>query len=230
MDVSIIVLENDRLTDWKDLESVFSKIDSETYPVIFLPAFGDTEQKLLETGVLAAEGFPQKAQNLFSEIKSCHLDIIRQFLEQNPGHKNSLISESCSNKLNQITSRVSTFLKYAERQQALTPGLSDAVTAAGEQLSSYIFAQLGLSKGLMTHYIDARKLIKTDTGYGNANPKPALIRQKTGSVETVLEDGFIPVMGKSYGEGPDKTTTRLSPENSAQVISIIRRALKEISF
>lgn len=230
MDVSIIVLENDHLTDWEDLESVFSEIDSETYPVIFLPAFGGTEQKLLETGILAAEGFPQKAQNLFSEIKSYHLDIIRQFLEQNPGHKNNLISESCSNKLNQITSRVTTFLKYAEQQQDLLPGISDSITAAGEQMASYIFAQLGLTKGLMTHYIDARKLIKTDASYGNAAPDEALIRRKAATLETVLEDGFIPIIGKSYGEAPDKTTTRLSPENSAQVISIIRRALKEISF
>lgn len=224
MNVNIIELKNKQLIRSADLDAFFSEIDSESYPVIFMPAFGDTEHKLHQAGILASEGFEEKALSLIEDVQAFHADLVQQFLAQNPGPKNTLIAESCANKFSQIASRVATFLKYSGRQKNFTPGLSDAVTAAGEQISSYTVAQLGLTKSLMTHYIDARKLIKTNADYGDAQLNFTLTFQKAASLETVIKDGFIPVMGKSYGEAPDNTTTRLGPSQTRQSMDAIQAA------
>src|SRR5690606_1099308 len=61
--------------------------------------------------------------------------------------------------------------------------------------------------------------------YGNANPNRMLINQRSGSLETVLESGFTPIIGGFYGEAPDGTTTTLGFEGSDYSASLIGGAL-----
>ena len=77
----------------------------------------------------------------------------------------------------------------------------------------------------MTKFIDAKKIIKTDAEYGKANPNRTLISQKLGSLETVLDSGFTPIIGGFYGEAPDGTTTTLGFEGSDYSASLIGGAI-----
>ena len=93
------------------------------------------------------------------------------------------------------------------------------------QISSYLLAQCGLATDQLTQFVEAKKIIKTDKNYGNAHPNLALINQKIGSLETILDGGFTPVIGGFYGEAPDGTTTTLGFEGSDYSASLIGGAL-----
>jgi aspartate kinase len=103
--------------------------------------------------------------------------------------------------------------------------MKDAISAMGEQISSYLLAQCGLALDMLTQHIEARKIIKTDTEYGRANPNMMMINQRCGSLETVLESGFIPIIGGFYGESNEKTITTLGFEGSDYTASLIGGAV-----
>lgn len=208
---------------WKQVLDIIKQYE---YPVVVVSATARTTRQLIEAARLAAAGNIEQANSIAEELYSRHHDLVTHFLEENPHPKNGLIKESCEKKLNEKIGLLKKFLTYTHRQGELSPAMQDAIAAIGEQISSYLLAQCGLSVDLLTHFVDAKKLIKTDNEYGAANPNRLLINQKCGSLETVLEDGFTPIIGGFYGEAPDGTTTTLGFEGSDYSASLIGGALQ----
>ncbi len=212
---------NDHQT-WKQVLDIISNYE---YPVVIVSATARTTRQLIEAGQLAANGDLEKAEVIGESIKTRHLDILHNFLTENPHPKRQLIEESCEQKLDQKIGLLFKLLTYTHKTGELTPAMKDAIASIGEQISSYLLAQCGLAVNQLTQFIDAKKIIKTDAEYGNANPNLALINQKTGALETVLDSGFTPIIGGFYGEAPDKTTTTLGFEGSDYSASLIGGAL-----
>ena len=212
---------NDHQT-WKQVLDIISNYE---YPVVVVSATARTTRQLIEAGQLAAKGDLEKAQVIGESIKTRHLEILHNFLSENPHPKRQLIEESCEQKLDQKIGLLFKLLTYTHKTGELTPAMKDAIASIGEQVSSYLLAQCGLAVNQLTQFIDAKKIIKTDAEYGNANPNLALINQKMGALETVLDSGFTPIIGGFYGEAPDKTTTTLGFEGSDYSASLIGGAL-----
>ncbi|MFV1883443.1 MAG: aspartate kinase [Balneola sp.] len=212
---------NDHQT-WKQVLDIISKYE---YPVVVVSATARTTRQLIEAGTLAAKGDLEKALVIGESIKLRHLGILHRFLKENPHPKRPLIEETCEHKLDQKIALLHKLLTYTHKAGELTPAMKDAIASIGEQISSYLLAQCGLAADQLTQFIDAKKIIKTDAEYGKANPNLALINQKSGSLETVLESGFTPIIGGFYGEAPDGTTTTLGFEGSDYSASLIGGAL-----
>ncbi len=212
---------NDHHT-WKQVLDIISEYE---YPIVVVSATARTTRQLIEAGQLAADGDLEKALVIGESIKLRHLGILHAFLKENPHPKRPLIEESCEQKLDQKIGLLFKLLTYTHKAGELTPAMKDAIASIGEQISSYLLAQCGLAVDHLTQFIDAKKIIKTDAEYGHANPNRALINQKAGSLETVLDSGFTPIIGGFYGEAPDGTTTTLGFEGSDYSASLIGGAL-----
>lgn len=207
---------------WKQVLEIIKKYE---WPVVVVSATARTTRQLVEAGQLASKGKLDEALKISESIKQRHDKIVEDFLEENPHAKNKLIKDSCEKHTAAKISKLNKLLTYTERQGALSPQMKDAISAMGEQVSSYLLAQCGLALDMMTQHIEARKLIKTDSEYGRANPNRLLINQHCGSLETVLDSGFTPIIGGFYGESKDKTVTTLGFEGSDYTASLIGGAV-----
>jgi aspartate kinase len=225
MDLHVLKFGGTSMNDHKTWKQVLEIIKNYEYPIVVVSATAKTTRQLIEAGKLAADNKLDEALELGESIKLRHLEIIRNFLEENPHTKKALIEESCEKKLNEKIGLLSKFLTYTHKAGELTPAMKDAIASIGEQISSYLLAQCGLATDQLTQFVDAKKIIKTDNSYGNAYPNFGLINQKIGSLETILDGGFTPVIGGFYGEAPDGTTTTLGFEGSDYSASLIGGAL-----
>lgn len=212
---------NDHST-WKKVLEIIKKYE---YPVVVVSATARTTRKLIEAAKLAEKGDLEGAKKISEEIQSRHNEIVHTFLAENPHPKNQLIQESCDAKTNQIIGKLIKLLEYIVQKKEVSAAMQDAVASIGEQLSSYLLAQCGLALDMLTQHVEARKIIKTDNEYGKANPNKMLINQKCGSLETMMDGGFTPIIGGFYGEAPDKTITTLGFEGSDYSASLIGAAL-----
>ncbi|MEP1151488.1 MAG: aspartate kinase [Balneola sp.] len=225
MDLHVLKFGGTSMNDHQTWKKVLEIIKDYEYPVVVVSATAKTTRQLIEAGKLAASNNLSKALEISASIKERHLGIVQDFLEENPHPKKRLIQESCEQKLEQKIGLLNKFLTYTDKVGELTPAMKDAIAAIGEQISSFLLAQCGLATDQLTQFVDAKKIVKTDNNYGNAHPNLALLNQKIGSLETIIEGGFTPVIGGFYGEAPDGTTTTLGFEGSDYSASLIGGAL-----
>ncbi|MFN1836186.1 aspartate kinase [Balneola sp. MJW-20] len=212
---------NDHQT-WKKVLEIISEYE---YPIVVVSATARTTRQLVQAGKLASSGDLEDALKISNEISVRHKAIVHSFLEENPSDRKDLIWESCIKKVDEKVHKLNKLLSYAAKEGALSPQMNDAIMSIGEQISSYLLAQCGLAAGLLTQHVDARKLIMTDNRYGNANPNLMLINQKCGSLETMMEDGFTPVIGGFYGESAEGNISTLGFEGSDYTASLIGAAV-----
>lgn len=225
MDLHILKFGGTSMNDHQTWKKVLEIIKNYEYPIVVVSATAKTTRQLIEAGELAADNKLDKAMVMGESIKLRHLGILHNFLRENPHPKRGLIEESCEKKLDEKIGLLQKFLTYTHKVGELTPAMKDAIASIGEQISSYLLAQCGLATDQLTQFVDAKKIIKTDNNYGNAFPNFGLINQKIGSLETLLDGGFTPVIGGFYGEAPDGTTTTLGFEGSDYSASLIGGAL-----
>lgn len=212
---------NDHQT-WRQVLDIIKKYE---YPVVVVSATARTTRQLIESAKLAASGKLDQAKSVADEIRTRHQLLVDSFLEEHPHPKNTLIKESCDKKIEELINKLKKLLEYVAKTESLENGMKDAIAAIGEQISSFLLAQCGLAVDMLTQFIDAKKIIKTDAEYGKANPNRGLINQKSGAIETILDSGFTPIIGGFYGEAQNGTTTTLGFEGSDYSASLIGGAL-----
>lgn len=225
MELHVLKFGGTSMNDHQTWKKVLSIIRSYEHPVVVVSATARTTRQLIRAGQLAGEGQLDAALDIAEEIRNRHTEIVRMFLQENSHPKNQLIEESCLQNLDKKIGLLKKFLKYTARQQELTAAMQDGIASIGEQISSFLLAQCGLAMDILTQHVDAKKIIKTDTSYGNANPNLMLINQKAASLETIIENGFVPVIGGFYGESDENTITTLGFEGSDYTASLIGGAL-----
>lgn len=98
----------------------------------------------------------------------------------------------------------------------------DEIMSFGELLSSYFIYCLFLSNEIMCQFVDARKLIVTDSNYGNATPNLDLsvanIRNSVDSNTIIITQGFI-------GSDNNGKTTTMGFESSNLSATIFAKAM-----
>lgn len=208
---------------WKQVLDIIKKYE---HPIVVVSATARTTRQLVKAGQLAADDQLDEAFEIADSIKERHHTIVEQFLAENAHPKNELIRESCRKNIDAKIGKLKKLLGYAQKSGSLSPQMKDAIASTGEQISSYLLAQCGLAVDILSQHIEARKIIKTDNEYGQANPNMLQISQRCGSLETVIESGFTPVIGGFYGEAPDKTLTTLGFEGSDYTASLIGGAMQ----
>lgn len=230
MNIHVLKFGGTSMNDHQTWKQVLDIIKESENPVVIVSATARTTRQLIEAATLASFGKLNEAYDIASSIKERHQVIVHEFLKEHPHAKHTLIKDSCTRKLEEYINKLNKLLEYIAKKETLDDAMKDAVAAIGEQISSYLLAQCGLAVDMLTQFIDAKKIIKTDAEYGNANPNLSLINQKSSAIETILESGFTPIIGGFYGEAHNGNTTTLGFEGSDYSASLIGGALNAQSI
>jgi len=105
--------------------------------------------------------------------------------------------------------------------------LKDAIVSYGEQLSSRLLAEVCKARDLSARHADSRRLIVTDDEYGSAAPiwdeTEKLIQLE---LQSLIDDGEIPVMGGFIAASRGGETTTLGRGGSDYSAALVGAALQ----
>lgn len=111
--------------------------------------------------------------------------------------------------------------------------LEDAVVSNGERLSAALFAAVLLENGFSAKDVDARRCIITNNEFGCAAPLMDQTFSNTREqLQTLIESGYVPVLGGFIGSTLTGETTTLGRGGSDYTAALIGAALgaKEIQI
>jgi aspartate kinase len=195
----------------KNVAQILSLFEKEKL-IVVVSAMGKTTNKLEEVVEALKKNDKKTFFHLINDLKDFHNHILGE-----------LFSEKHFTIYNTIES---TFEKL---EQKFNDGFSDnfsfeydQIVSLGELLSSQILSAFLTENGLKVHWLDARKIIRTDNNYqeGNVDWKKTeeLVQSKVlGEFETndiLLTQGFI-------GHTPEGFTTTLGREGSDYTAGIL---------
>jgi aspartate kinase len=188
----------------RNVGSILSAYQGEKI-VVVVSAMGKTTNKFEELfAALESKDeymFVQKMQ----EIKTFHQEILGELFRKN--------TTRCFQLIDLIFDEVKEH--YKKNNSASSDFLYDQIVSAGELISSHIVNEYLLELGLKSTWCDARRLIRTDDNYREANvdwetSKELITKQVSESfqnAEIILTQGFI-------GHASCGSTTTLGREGS----------------
>lgn len=204
---------------WRQVINIIERYES---PFVVVSATARTTRALIKAAHKAIDDL-QKANKIADDIAARHNNIVEHFLADFDNSTQTL--EACHNWIEIHTEELKEHLTTIHNQQELAEPLKDVIASIGEQLSSYLFAECGYAAGLFTTWLDATKIIRTDSNFGKATPNFELISSKLNSLQQKISEGSIPVMGGYYGMDENEQITTLGFEGSDYSASLIGAAL-----
>lgn len=207
---------------WRIVLDIISRYEN---PVIVVSATARTTRQLVAAGELATDDINQ-ALEISRSIKERHHKLVQAFLEDTDHQEKEVFQKACSNRIDDCISTLDNLLQAIAQKKSLFLKDKDAIASFGEQLSAYLFAQCGMAYGFKTRWIDARKIIKTDSDFGQANPDSEKITHHSKIIQKSIVNGFIPVLGGFYGENKEGQVTTLGFEGSDYTASLIGAAIR----
>lgn len=206
---------------WRQVLHIIQNYD---HPTVIVSATARTTRKLVAAADLALRDFAQ-AESVAKEIQERHMVLIRNFAAELDDKAARQLTENCEQWIKCCTEELGKYLWTLSTGENPSASVNDAVASIGEQLSSRLFAYCGQAIGLKTEWVNARKVIKTDSDYGRANPIPEKIGSNVSLISELLGQGAIPVMGGYYGEDEHGNITTLGFEGSDFSASLVGSAL-----
>jgi aspartokinase/homoserine dehydrogenase 1 len=140
--------------------SIVSKAISKEPTVVVVSALGGITDILLDSAIIAASGSPE-FEDKISTAEKRHFDCVSQLIGNNPPEE--LVS-FIKNTFEEIKNLCNGILLLNE----LTPRSKDRIAGYGELLSSKIITAAFKQKSINANWLDARKLIVTNSAFGAA--------------------------------------------------------------
>ena len=231
-EIHVLSFEGPTVLDAQSLTQAIEYLSEYPKAIAVLSAFSNTHDKLLAIIDTAISGKMDAAHSMCDEIYDLHYTLIREALDHHPNPKNTLILETTDKKLDDFSLRLKKLLSYAQQAKNKQDRWIDSILPIGDQIAAYVFSQAALSWGILTQYVEATKLIKTDNNYGQAIPNTMSVYQQCGSLETLIENGFTPILGGGYGKSQEGSLSRIGPDGLDMTARLIAGALeaKSIEF
>lgn len=184
----------------KVVSIIKERINNQTSIVVLSAMRGVTDQLLMLAQT--AEQGNEAYKTIIENIEKKHLDTARALL---PIQQQSATLSIIKQDINEIEANCEGIFMLKE----LSPRMKDKIVSYGELLSSKILSAVLAAKGVNQQWVDARKLIKTDSNYTNAVVHKALTKaaikdyfnNHAKSFEVVIIPGFI------SSDEEDNTTT-----------------------
>jgi aspartokinase/homoserine dehydrogenase 1 len=184
--------------------------------VVVVSALGGITDALITSIVLASNGDDLYKEEL-QKIENRHLEMVKQLIPiAQQSRVLSMVKQHC-NEIEDICNGV--FLL-----QELTPRTKDRIMSYGELLSSQIISAKFQSQGFVNKWVDARKIIKTNSHYENAVVDFDLTNEKIQNYFSNSAESFFLVPGFIASDKNGITTT-LGRGGSDYTASIIAAAL-----
>ncbi|ULQ58143.1 bifunctional aspartate kinase/homoserine dehydrogenase I [Flavihumibacter rivuli] len=193
--------------------SIIQKRIDQSPIITVVSAFGGTTDALLQCGALAANGNELYKEQV-QQITDRHLRAVKQLI---PVQSQSGMLSAVKTLCNEIEDLCNGIFLLAE----ITPRTKDKLVSYGELISSQIVAAAFQSRGVATTWWDSRKLICTNSNFGNAAVNfpetEARIQLAAGSLETrhVVMPGFI----ASNEQGITTTLGRGGSDYTAAIVA-----------
>ncbi|MCK5136240.1 MAG: bifunctional aspartate kinase/homoserine dehydrogenase I [Bacteroidales bacterium] len=186
--------------------------DQDQVCAVVVSAFGGVTDQIIRTATMASERNPAFKDEL-TTIRNRHIDAVNELME----------GEQRDFTLKEVASMVSEFqdvMQGVYLLQDLSKKTLDFLLSFGERLSATIIARYADE----AVYIDTRKLIRTDSNFGNATVQFDIsnkkIQGKLGDIRKIaLLPGFI-------GTDDQGRTTTLGRGGSDYTAAIIAAAMK----
>lgn len=106
-----------------------------------------------------------------------------------------------------------------------SPKVKDQVLAYGELLSATLVTKLLIGRGIDAVLVDTRELIRTDSGFGNAQVREELSREKVTEFFSRLPAGSVPVVTGFIASNALGETTTLGRNGSNYTASLLANYL-----
>ena len=186
----------------ENVANILKKYTKESL-LIVVSAMGKTTNALEEV-VHAFFNKDKDAQELLLAVQQQHLEAAQELLGENNEAKKDIL------KLIKVVIRL--LDKKSERDYDF---IYDQIVPLGELLSSTILAAYLNHEKISTHWLDARKAIKTDNTYREGNVDwEATQKQVSKNVKPLLQkNGFVLTQG-FIGSSKEKATVTLGREGS----------------
>jgi aspartokinase/homoserine dehydrogenase 1 len=187
---------------------------------LVVSAFGGITDHLIEASTAALSGKDEYTA-LLAKIDQRHLDAVRGLVSM---QRQSSILAQVRVVINELEDVLHGIYLVRER----TPRTLDFIMSFGERLSAYIIAEAFRDKGIEAGFLDARKVVRTDTHFGSAKvdftATDRLIRDHFTTAKTLqIITGFI-------GSSETGETTTLGRSGSDYTAAIFAAALKADSL
>ncbi|MCX6293296.1 MAG: bifunctional aspartate kinase/homoserine dehydrogenase I [Sphingobacteriales bacterium] len=193
--------------------SIVTKAISKEPTVVVVSALGGITDILLDSATIAASGSPDFAEKI-STAEKRHFDCVSQLIGNNPPQE--LIS-FIKNTFEEIKNLCNGILLLNE----LTPRSKDRIAGYGELLSSKIITAAFIQKSINANWLDARKLIVTNSAFGAALVDFDVTNQKIN--EAVNEHGsnlfIVPGFIASDTHGVSTTLGRGGSDYTAAIFA-----------
>ena len=195
-------------------------------PVLIVSATSGTTNLLLQAADLALVGKVNLALEKAEEIKLRHIEILIAFGKdaahplfiQGKLHIETIVNELCG------------YLTGISTLRELTPRSLDRISSVGERLSSYLLYVCAQMRGISSEWVDAADILKTDAQFGKANPDRRALEKSVGSLNRLVSNNVLPVMGGFYGSEPGGEITTLGRGGSDYSAALIGYALRAKSI
>ncbi|AWV98218.1 bifunctional aspartate kinase/homoserine dehydrogenase I [Arcticibacterium luteifluviistationis] len=128
---------------------------------VVFSAMGGVTNRFIEIGKMAAEEETEYMEHLHS-VEERHFNAIRRLIDVK--QQSELIA-----KVKVIFNEIEDLLRGISLIQDISPRTMDLLLSFGERLSTTIISATLNKKGIDATFVDARKLIKTDSNFNNAS-------------------------------------------------------------
>jgi aspartokinase/homoserine dehydrogenase 1 len=197
---------------------IISAKTEKEFSVVVLSAIGGITDKLLEAISLASIG-NQEYRKIFEQIKSTHLAFLSEVVGAN--HREE-IHNLIFKQLNQLEDRLNGVFLLNECSNRI----SDSIVTYGEYLSNFLMVGALRTFGKESQFYDARKLIRTNSNFGDAEVNFAATNRLLLAWYNSLEKNHIPIFNGFIGSDQNGHITTLGRSGSDFTATIIGGALK----
>ncbi|HLA10175.1 MAG TPA: lysine-sensitive aspartokinase 3 [Pyrinomonadaceae bacterium] len=193
-------------------------------PIVVVSAMSCVTDALLEISRLAKVGSVDVALTSLDEIFEQHASVARALFTNQ--HRQDFFD-----LLETAQGPIAKLLHLIATEPHLDRMYEDELLAWGETLSSNLLARALCFNGAVARSVDARTCILTDDQYGNAAPLMSETFALTkATLNHLLNDRVIPVLGGFIGATIDGNTTTLGRGGSDYTAAIVGAALNVLEI
>jgi len=194
--------------------------------VIVVSAMSNMTDRLIEAAEQSAEGDEDSAEHsidrLVDDITSNALPVLKE-IESARGRSSG--SAEITRTIRELSSQARRLLYGIRLLRELTDQTRDLIMSFGEQISAMILSILIDANGIESRFVDARKWLVTDDGFGRARADIEASRRALLSIERGWE-GAVPVITGFIGCTVDGRTTTLGRNGSDYTATLTAHILQ----
>ncbi|MDE1191249.1 MAG: bifunctional aspartate kinase/homoserine dehydrogenase I [Arachidicoccus sp.] len=168
------------------------------------------------------------AGNAASNADEAYKEILRNLLEHHLSETKKLLpvttQSACLSEVMQMFNQLEDITESVYRLQEFSPATQDRILSYGEMLSSKIIAAYFTSAGIDCQWLDARRLIETNSRFGNAEVNFEVTNRQISNAIASTDKGTLIVPG-FVAQNKDRQTTTLGRGGSDYTAAIFAAAV-----